>query len=247
MAQGLPVADSSSPVTDALIAAATQLYGATPAAWGRYFTGPTTQGTVEYHHATESAVLAQHGIRLLPVARQTRDVADSRQQGVADAEQNVADLLDTFTAAALAAQGGEILLFLDVEGNPSAGSPSLVLDYYLGWAATVSSVSRSQTGGAVTILPAVYARQGDDATWNVLVEAQAQGVPCHGAWVARYYSGSCTLEDWDAPIVQPAVALSCEVLLWQYAENCCSGAIDCSQTNPTVDIQTLLLDRLVRP
>jgi hypothetical protein len=247
VSQGLPVADSSSPVTAELISAATQLFGAAPAAWGRYFTGPTTAGTVEYRHAAESAVLAAAGIRLLPVARQTRDVGSGQQHGVSDAQQNVADLLDTFTPTALAAQGGEFLLFLDVEGNPSAGSPSLALDYYLGWAETVTAYSRSQTDGAVTVLPAVYARQGDDATWNVLVAAQAQGAACHGVWVARYYYSSCSMTDWDSALVQPDVALPFDIPLWQYAENCCQGRIDCSQTNPTVDIQTLLLDRLIRP
>jgi hypothetical protein len=39
-----------------------------------------------------------------------------------------------------------------------------------------------------------------------------------------------------------------DVLLWQYAENCASGTIDCNQTNPNLaDIDLALLDKLVLP
>jgi len=247
MAKGIPGADSSSPVTDSLVNTATQQFGQAPAFWGRYFTSPTTSGEVEYRHGSESPVLASHNIRLLPVARQTTNVAGSQTQGVSDAEANVSDFLDTFGQEYLAAQGGQFLLFLDVEGNPSAGSPSLSLDYYLGWAQTLVSYSRSQTNNAVTILPAVYARQGDNQTWDVLVSASAEGATCNGAWVARYYYSGCEQPDWDDSIALPSVKLPCEVLLWQYAENCCDGAIDCNQTNPNVDAQTLLLDKLLLP
>lgn len=245
MAQGLPGADSSSPVTSELVAAATQLFGRAPVLWGRYFTSPTTSDSIEYHHATESPVLAQAGIRLLPIARQSENVGGSQAQGQADAQQNVADLVDTFAPTSLGAFGSHLLLFLDVEGEPSEGSPSLSLDYFLGWAQTLQSESRSQTGGAATVLPGIYARQGDSATWNVLVTANAQGVACAGAWVARYDPGTCQLADWNDTIVMPTVTLPFPVLLWQYAENCCQGAIDSNQTNPGVDVQSLLLDRLI--
>lgn len=245
MAKGSAGADSSTPVTESLIQQATQLFGEKPVLWGRYFTGPTTTGSVEYRHAEESPVLAAAGIRLLPVARQTTHVAGSAQEGTADAEGNVDDLFDTFGAEYLAAQGGQVLLFLDVEGNPSAGSPSLSQDYYTGWAQAVVSYSRSSSNNTVSVLPCVYARQGDDETWNVLVAAVAAGVQCAGAWVARYYSGSCEMSDWDDAVVLPSVKLPFDVLLWQYAENCCGGAIDCSQTNPGLDIQSALLGRLI--
>jgi hypothetical protein len=247
MARGFPAADSSSPVSVSMVQAAAALFGQTPAAWGRYFTSPTTAGTVEYRHAQENAVLAQYGIRLLPIARQTKDVGGTAAQGTSDAEGNVDDLFATFGADYLASLGGELLMFLDVEGTPASGSPSLALDYYLGWGQTLASASRAASGGRVTVLPCVYARQGDDATWTVLEEAAAQGVPCQGAWVARYYYSSCALTDWDDAIVTPTVAIPCPILLWQYAENCCNGAIDCSQTNPALDIQTALLQRLILP
>lgn len=247
MAKGNPGADSSSPVTDALVNTAAEQFGQTPQFWGRYFTSPTASGSVEYHHASESPVLARHNIRVLPVARQTTHVGGSQQQGASDAQLNVDDLLDSFGAQYLASRGGEFFLFLDVEGTPQNGSPSLSLDYYLGWAQTLVSYSQSQTNNTVTILPCVYARQGDNETWNNLVSANEQGVTCNGAWVARYYYSGCDMHDWDDAVVLPSVKLPCDVLLWQYAENCCDGAIDCNQTNPNLDTDTLLLNRLILP
>lgn len=247
MAKGNPGADSSSPVTDSLISTATQQFGQAPKFWGRYFTSPTTSGEVEYRHGSESPVLASHNIRLLPVARQTTRVAGSEQEGVSDAEANVSDFLDTFGQSYLASQGGQFLLFLDVEGNPSVGSPSLSLDYYLGWAKTLVSYSQSQTGNAVTILPCVYGTHFDTQTWENVVAANAQGATCHGAWIARYYYSGCEQPDWNDSVIMPTVSLPCEVLLWQYQEDCCGGAIDCNQTNPSVDTQTLLLDKLLLP
>lgn len=247
MSRGFPAADSCLPVTVDLIESATQLFGRAPLIWGRYFTGPTTSGSVEYHHASESQILAQHNIRLLPVARQTTQVGGSQEQGVSDAQRNVDDVLATFAQDYLASLGTEFLMFLDVEGSPSTGSPSLALDYYTGWAQTLIDYSRGRTANAITILPCVYARQSDKETWEVLVTASAQGVKCNGGWVARYYYSSCNMSDWDESIVTPAVELPFDVLLWQYAENCCEGTIDCNQINPNVDIETVLLNKLILP
>ncbi|HEX5759187.1 MAG TPA: hypothetical protein VF121_08335 [Thermoanaerobaculia bacterium] len=55
------------------------------------------------------------------------------------------------------------------------------------------------------------------------------------------------MADWDETIGAPRVTPPCDILLWQYAENCSETAIDCSQTSPTVDIETLLLRRLILP
>jgi len=247
MSRGLPGADSSSQVTSSIIQTAIELFGQTPALWGRYFTSPTTSGSVEYHHAQENGVLAQFNIRLLPIARQTSHVGGTATQGTSDAKGNVDDIFATFDTKYLAGQGGEFLMFLDVEGSPQTGSPSLALDYYTGWAKTLISYSRSASNNAVTILPCVYARQGDNDTWNVLVNANQQGNKCYGGWVARYYYSSCDMTDWDNDLVMPSVALPFDVLLWQYAENCCGGVIDCNQTNPGVNIQDELLGRLILP
>ncbi len=150
MAQGLPGADSSSPVTASVVAAATALFGRTPAVWGRYFTKPTTSGSVEYRHAQENPVLAQYGIRLLPVARQTRDTAGSTAQGTADAQGNVDDLFDSFGADYLASLGSEFLMFLDVEVPPRRGAPR--------WDSTTGQAGRRPSASTAAPPPAAASR-----------------------------------------------------------------------------------------
>jgi hypothetical protein len=246
MARGLPGADSFSQVTPDLIQAATNIFGSTPQFWGRYFKSPTGGSAAEYHHSTEDPVLAQANIRVLPVAQQTGHVNGSQAQGAADAQLNVADILATFPQAHLIAQGGQFLMFLDVEGvSPQA--PSLSLDYYTGWAQTLVSFSQSETNNGVTILPCVYGPQLDNVTWNTLNTANAKGIPCHGAWVARY-PGGCSARDFNPSFAIPPIALPCDVLIWQYGENCANGKIGLNQTNPNIaDIQTALLNKLILP
>jgi hypothetical protein len=252
MAVGQAGADSSSPVSTTvqgknLVELAYDQFGEYPVLWGRYFTSASTTGSIEYRHAQENPILAQYNIRLLPVARQTTHVGGSQQQGTTDAQNNAQDVIDTFGADYLASQGGQFMMFLDVEGSPSTGSPSLSVDYYNGWAQTLIDYSLSISNETVTILPCVYARQGDNDTWNALVTADNQGSKCYGAWAARYYYSGCSMHDWSDSIVQPSVALPFDVLLWQYAENCAQGTIDCNQTNPNVDIETALLQKLILP
>ena len=55
------------------------------------------------------------------------------------------------------------------------------------------------------------------------------------------------MTDWNNSIVMPGVALPFEVLLWQYQENCAEQPIDRNQTNPNVDIQGMLLSKLILP
>ena len=247
MARGLPGTDSSSPVTAQLIQAATNILGQKPVFWGRYFKSPTAPGAVEYRHAQESPVLAHANIKLLPIARQTANVAGSTALGTTDARLNVEDILASFPQQALAAQGGQFLMFLDVEGV-SQQAPSLSVAYYTGWAQTLTAFSRSQTNNAVTLLPCVYARQLDNDTWNALVAAQSQGVPCHGAWVARFpHVGACGARDFDAHFAIPPVHLPFDVLIWQYDENCLGGVLDLDQSNPNVNGDTELMSRLILP
>lgn len=246
MSRGLPGADSFSIVTPGLIQAAANIFGSTPAFWGRYFKSATAKSPPEYSHSNEDAVLAQANVRVLPVAQQTGHVNGSEAQGAADAQLNVADILATFPQASLIAQGGQFLMFLDVEGV-SAQAPSLSLTYYKGWAQTLASFSQSQSNNAVTILPCVYGRQLDNVTWNTLSTANANGVPCHGAWVARY-PGGCNARDFNNSFAIPTVPLPCDVLIWQYGENCANGQIDLNQTNPNVaNIQSEFLDKLILP
>lgn len=246
MARGLPGADSFSLVTPGLIQAATNIFGSAPVFWGRYFKSTTAKSPPEYSHTNEDPVLAQANIRVLPVAQQTAHVNGSQAQGAADAQLNVADILATFPQAHLISQGGQFLMFLDVEGvSPQA--PSLSLAYYTGWAQTLISFSQSQTNNAITILPCVYARQLDNVTWNTLNTANANGIPCHGAWVARY-PGGCSPRDFNPSLAIPQVPIPCDVLIWQYGENCANKMIDLNQTNPNIaDTQTALLNKLILP
>jgi hypothetical protein len=248
MASGLPGVDSSVPVTSqaqgqGLIQLAIGLLNTVPAFWGRYFTSPQTTGSVEYRHTLENAALNAAGIPVLPIARQTANVGGTAQQGAADAAANAADLLATFGADSLAAQGDIFFMFLDVEGNPS-----LSVDYYTAWAQTLAQSSSNLTGGQITVRPCIYASQGDTATWQALSQAMASGADCGGAWVARYLGNGCdAVPDWDDSVVTPSVGAPCPILAWQYAGNCAGGSLDISQTNPELDPYGTLLNFLVLP
>lgn len=249
MAKGKPGADSSVIVTTqimgtGLIDLAKALYGDAPVFWGRYFTSTSTGGTVEYRHLKENPALRHNNIRVLPIARQTKRVAGTVADGSADAQNNSDDLITTFGGDYLASLSSEFYMFLDVEG-----SPSLSKDYYTGWAQTLASHSASASGGKVTILPCVYGTQGDNATWSAVSAAMAGGVPCRGGWIARYPRSGCQpLPEWNDTLVTPSVGISCPILIWQYADDCHGGSgFDCSETNPSIDLQDLLNHLILPP
>ena len=249
MATGSPGADSSTPVTTVLegktlIALAQELYGSTPTFWGRYFTSVSTTGVVEYRHLKENQILVDNNIRVLPLARQTKRVDGTMADGGADATANVEDVIGTFGQDYLASQGGEFFMFLDVEG-----SPSLSLSYYSGWAQTLIWHSSDLTGGAVQVLPCVYATWGDNATWQAIASAGSQGIDCRGVWVARWVQRGCTnLVDWNDATVTPTVALPCQVLIWQYSDDCHGATgFDCDEVNPNIDLNNDLLNQLILP
>jgi len=248
MAVGSPGADSSTLVTGLIngrpmIDVASDLFGQTPVVWGRYFTDAATTGLVEYRARRENQPLRDRNIRVLPIARQTKHVDGTQARGAADAQANVEDLIKTFGADYLRSIGGKFLMFLDVEGTPSLSTA-----YYLGWARTLVDHSQSFSNGAVTILPGVYATQGDDSTWEAILVADEQGVRSFGAWVARWRIRGCGKPlDWDVDVVSPRVELPCDILLWQYADECHGGdGFDCNVTNPNVDLQQFL-DQCVLP
>ena len=249
MAKGEAGADSSVVVTSQikgknLVQLASDLFGQPPAFWGRYFTSVSTPGNVEYRHLKENAVLRQNGIRVLPIARQTGNVNGKQAQGNADAKANAKDLIATFGQEYLASQGGEFLMFLDVEG-----SPSLSADYFMGWAQSLSAASADISGGTVKIVPCVYGTQSDNATWQAVASCAEGGVLCGGAWVARWVHHGCAgLDDWEDAEVSPSVQLPCKVLVWQYSDNCWGRAgFDCDQANPNIDVNQELLAKLVLP
>jgi len=229
-----------------LIDAAAELFGAAPVFWGRYFTSVSTTGSVEYRHAKENQPLNQKGIRLLPIARQTGHVNGTLDQGIADGVANAQDFIATFSPQVLASQGGQFLMFLDVEGAPA---PSLSQDYFSGWAQGLAQEARAASGGSVRMMPCVYGTQTDVRTWAAVAAAMSSGVECHGAWIARFRTGKCTMGEWDANIVTPSSPspFPCPILAWQYAGNCLDGRIDCSQTNPNIDAESQLLAFLALP
>lgn len=250
MAQGAPGADSATLVTDQidgrnLIQLASDLFGRTPAIWGRYFTSVATTGVVEYRHLRENQPLRDAGIRVVPIARQTKNVNGSIADGSADAAANAEDLIETFGADYLASLGGQCVMFLDVEG-----APSLTASYYRGWAATLAAHSQEFSNGKVTILPCVYATQGDDATWQAVAAAIGPAVGFYGAWVARWRVRGCNgLLEWDDTLVRPASLPSqLKILMWQYSDECHGGGgFDCNQTNPSLDLQQDLLNKCILP
>ena len=252
MAKGMPGADSSTLVTSVidgknLVDLAKDLFGPQkPVVWGRYFTSATTSGTVEYRHLKENQLLRDNNIRVLPIARQTKRVNGSAADGSADATANTEDLIQTFGADYLATQGGQVVMFLDVEG-----APSLSVGYYQGWAGTLVTHSKNFSSGKVTILPCVYGTRFDDDTWQAVVDAVRQpGIEFHGAWIARWRVRGCgELLDFDEALVRPNVfPASFKVLLWQYGDDCHGpDGFDLDETNPDIDLQQDLLSKCILP
>jgi hypothetical protein len=249
MSKGSPGADSSAPVNShfngkPLVELAAELYGTNPVFWGRYFTSTSVTGTVEYRHLKENQILRDHNIRVLPIARQTKRVNGTQADGSSDAVGNAEDVITTFGSDYLSSIGGQLYMFLDVEG-----APSLSQAYYTGWAQRLAAHGRDFSNDKVTLLPCVYATRSDDTSWRAVAAAAATGVPCGGAWIARWRKHGCAaIPDWDDAIVTPDVDLPCKVLIWQYADDCHGGGgFDCDQTNPAVDLNKDLLDRLILP
>lgn len=249
MATGSPGADSSNLVTrlidgKPMVDVAADLFGAMPVLWGRYFTSVAATGLVEYRAQRENQALRDRNIRVLPIARQTKHVDGTQSSGSADAALNAEDFIKTFGADYLKSQGGTFIMFLDVEGTPS-----LSVDYYLGWARTLVDHSQSFSNGAVKIVPGVYATQSDDSTWRAVANAGDRGVKTQGAWTARWRTRGCHgLLEWDAAIVQPNIKIPCEVLLWQYSDECNGGdGFDCNETNPNINLQDILSQCVLPP
>lgn len=250
MAKGSPGADSSVPVTSlidgqGMVDQATGFFGSVPVFWGRYFTSVSTTGVVEYRHMRENPVLRAKSIRVLPIARQTKRVNGTAADGTADGQVNAEDVIITFGKDYLAAQGGQFYVFLDVESTPP-----LSLSYYRGWAQTLMAHSRDITLDRVSLLPCVYGTKFDTTTWNSVAMAKQQGIPCFGAWIARYFFGmGCKpVPEWKPEVITPIVDMPCPILIWQYAGDCQgNGGYDCNVTNPNIDLDKDLLTHLILP
>ncbi len=239
-------ADTLVPVTPDIVEMVRQRFGAMPLMWGRYFKRPDF---AEDYQPVEGAVLAANNIRLLPIARQTARVAGSAGDGAIDAALNVDAFTKSLGVDYLARIGGEMLMFLDVEGT-SAQNPNLSLDYWIGWSTALVAHSSAVSGGRFTVVPGVYRRQNHATTWTAIADAARFGYRCAGAWVFRMRTGACDkpIPTWDAAFNTPAVALPCPVMIWQFAIDCLfEGGIDFDMINPNPAVATALLNRLVLP
>lgn len=241
-------ADTLIPVTQTLVDAVVRHYGGQqPAFWGRYF---KRRGFAQdYQPAQENAILRRNGIRLLPIARQTARVNLTATAGAEDAVANVDAYFAAFNLDYLAASGRELLMFLDVEGTSDA-NPNLSVDYWLGWSATLTRYSERQSRARVKLLPAVYCRQNQAATWQAIVDADRLGFPAAAAWVFRSRTDACSkpIPEWDAKFNTPALTLPCPIVAWQFAIDCIiAGGVDFNMIHPDPVTEALLLSRLILP
>jgi hypothetical protein len=240
-------ADTLVVVTPEILQMVRDRFGAAPLFWGRYFKRPDS--TDEYQPAAENAVLAANDVKLLPIARQTNRVAGTASDGAQDAALNADAFIKALGVEHLAAIGGEMLMFLDVEGT-SAQNPNLSLDYWIGWSTALTARSESAGSGRFRIVPGVYCRQNQSPTWTVIADAARLGYRCAGAWVFRMHADACTkpMPDWEPTFNTPTVALPCPLMIWQFAIDCLfEGGVDFDMINPDPGIATALLNRLVLP
>jgi hypothetical protein len=242
---GILGADTLVPVTGEIVAMVRGRFGSPPRFWGRYFKRPGF--AQDYKPDIENRVLRENEIRLLPIARQTNRVGGSASEGATDAHLNI----DAFTTSLgidhLAKIGGEMLMFLDVEGTDEANQ-NLSLDYWIGWSSALVSYSRSVSGNRFTLVPAVYCRKDQNPTWKAIASASSLGFPCAGAWVFRMRANACTkpIPEWDAPFNTPSVELPCPIMIWQFAIDCLfAGGVDLDMLNPDPGVAAALLNRLV--
>lgn len=241
-------ADTLVPVTQEIVDMVRQRYdGQTPLFWGRYFKKPGF--AQDYQPQLENGVFRANNIRLLPIARQTNRVAGSASNGATDAILNVDAFVGALGIDHLSAIGGEMLMFLDVEGT-SDQHPNLSLEYWIGWASALTGHSQRISEGRFTIVPAVYCRKDQNATWRAIADADKIGIRCRGAWVFRMRTGACTkpIPAWDAAFNTPTIPLPCPVMAWQFAIDCLfTGGVDFDMINPDPAAASALLNRLVLP
>lgn len=228
--------DSYREVTEDLIAQAQRALGAPPRLWGRYFTSRTLATVAEYDPARENVVLARHGIRVVPLARQTPHVGGSRQLGYADGLANGMDVISTFGKSRLLAMSG-VRVFLDVEGPPLC---TLSADYYVGWSSGLLA-----SGKGVSFLPCVSGTPNDVTTWQALRGCVACGAPCHGVWLSRTDEVAISPITWPIERLAPlGIGGDVPVCLWQFSFGTGLGL---NLWNPNLDPAAAFLETLVLP
>lgn len=241
-------ADTLVPVTQKIVDMVKKRYdGATPLFWGRYFKKPDFPE--DFQPSKERAVFRENNIQLLPIARQTTRVAGTATEGAEDAVLNVDAYVQSLGNDYLASIGGEMIMFLDVEGT-SAKHPNLSLDYWIGWSSALVNYSHRLSGHRYTIVPGVYCRQNQNTTWEAIARADQLGHPCAGAWIFRMRTGACTapIGTWDAAFLTPKVPLPCPIMIHQFAIDCLfEGGVDYDMLNPDPAVNNALRNRLVVP
>jgi len=240
-------ADCSVPLAPHHLDLAQSRLGAAPLVWGRYFNG--FHATAAEYLPSEAGLFRAANLKLLPIAQQTPKVGGNKAAGAKHAAMNVEKFITRIGFEQLAASGTEYLMFLDVEGD--AENPSLSADYFVGWSNGIVTASGMASNGRFVVLPAVYARTNDDATWHALAAAHADGAhPCRAVWVTRQHFDACTkpMPEWQSAFLTPGVALPCPIVCWQYAIDCPDGdGVDLELLTPTDADRAMLLDRLVVP
>jgi hypothetical protein len=178
----------------------------------------------------EGAILAKHKIRLLPIARQTRNVAGDEKAGATDAKLNVAALAK--------ASGGkkDIYLFLDVEDDTSTGSPAVSPEYWKGWSKAVSA------GG---FLPCLYVRQGSADTFTALTKAKLDP---EALWIARWQFADGKPHPvpakWQPGKLGTFKHQPKDIKVWQYQDG---PHFDCDMINPEKGVKEELSSHLILP
>jgi hypothetical protein len=169
--------DTLNPVTMKAVDALTKdtkNFSGPPKFWCRYFHSTSTAGKKgDYDPKTESKVLSDLGIPLLPIARQTTQVAGDEKLGAQHGKLNVeavkqvtSDLADTY-------------LFLDVEDDPKTKSPAMSAAYWTGWSKAVADAK---------MLPCLYVMASSVNTFKALKESTDAGAPFEVMWIARWHT-----------------------------------------------------------
>jgi hypothetical protein len=240
--------DATHPATNQLIGLAAALLGSRPLFFGRYFKGPHNPSPIQYQGNQENPVLSANNIRVLCIARQTTRVGGSAADGVADAVNNMAAVVDAFGAAYLAGLNFEPLIFLDTE--LSSSQPTLSADYYSGWAGALREQGPIAPGVRLQFTPGVYINRSDNASWRALGTAMGKGAPCYGAWVANYgkRTGAEPPPAWDPAEVIPKPPLKppASILAWQYAGDY-EDVLDFSITPATADADAMIALMIAPP
>lgn len=236
---------------------ATALLGQAPAFWGRYFKGPGNLMPTQYQAGSEADFFATNRIPVLPIARQTPDVAVADQNfGYAAGLRNAAALMASFGAVKLSQMPNGLAVFLDVEQQTP-----LTHQYYMGWSSgLIDGGTKSlidfrdevaagtvPNGAVINFIPCIYGHHTADQTWQELQLALTGGAKCGAAWVIyedanpQFPIGPWRSQDFTnqhMPAQVPVVV--CQRIL-DYND----GALDFDLVNPAY--QNWLLQRLIVP